>query len=210
MFLVVEIPDANNSVFSTGDQVLAIWRDRKGGNLIVVAGDCAIELLTLEEGLCLMLNIPKNEVAVLRCSNDMLVIGHPLKCSNSIFMALHEHSIILCINGALPGFDQLVFRYSFEQGMSSQDCLHALSTEFPDVTRQQLSRAIIRVHGVLSPRQRWQIGVRHRRKLRSRELSSNSRMQDVDHLPTPTQDPAIMAQKQQELDALQAGGPPRR
>jgi RNA polymerase sigma factor (sigma-70 family) len=105
---------------------------------------------------------------------------------------------------ALPGFDQLVFRYSFEQGMSSLDCLQALSTEFPDVTRQQLSRAIIRVHGVLTPRQRWQIGVRHRRKRRSSELSHDSTNQDVDHLPTPTENPAIMAQKQQELDALKA------
>jgi len=105
---------------------------------------------------------------------------------------------------ALPGFDQLVYRYSFEQSMTSQDCLQALSTEFPDVTRQQLSRAISRVHGVLTPRQRWQIGVRHRRNRRSSDLSGDSRLQDVDQLPTPAQDPASMAQKQQELDALQA------
>jgi RNA polymerase sigma factor (sigma-70 family) len=105
---------------------------------------------------------------------------------------------------ALPSFDQLVYRYSFEQGMSSQDCLHALSTEFPDVTRQQLSRAISRVHAVLTPRQRWQIGVRHRRKRRSSDPGGDARLRDVDQLPTPTQDPAIMAQKQQKLDALRA------
>jgi RNA polymerase sigma factor (sigma-70 family) len=104
----------------------------------------------------------------------------------------------------LPGFDQLVYRYRFEQGMTGQECLHALSAEFPDLTWQQLSRAISRVHSVLTPRQRWQIAVRHRRKQRSSEPRDNSRMQDVDHLPTPTQDPASMAQKQQELDALQA------
>ncbi len=105
---------------------------------------------------------------------------------------------------ALPGFDQLVYRYSFERGMTGQDCLQALSTEFPDVTSIQLSRAISRVHGVLTPRQRWQIGVRHRRKQRSSDPSGDSRLQDVDKLPTPTQDPAIMAQKQQDIDALQA------
>jgi len=104
---------------------------------------------------------------------------------------------------ALPGFDQLVYRYSFEQGMTGQDCLHALSTEFPDVTRQQLSRAISRVHGVLTPRQRWQIGVRHRRQRRSGDQGGDSRLHDVDQLPTPIEDPAIMAQKQQDLDALQ-------
>jgi len=105
---------------------------------------------------------------------------------------------------ALPGFDQLVFRYSFEQGMTGQDCLQALSTEFPDVTRRQLSRAISRVHGVLTPRQRWQIGVRHRRQRRSGDRSGEAGLHDVDKLPTPARDPAIMAQKQQELDALQA------
>ena len=105
---------------------------------------------------------------------------------------------------ALPGFDQLVYRYSFEQGMTGQECLQALSTEFPDVTRQQLSRAIRRVHGVLTPRQRWQIGVRHRRQWRSGEPGGDARLHDVDQLPTPIQDPAIMAQKQQDLDALQA------
>jgi RNA polymerase sigma factor (sigma-70 family) len=105
---------------------------------------------------------------------------------------------------ALPGFDQLVFRYSFEQGMTNQDCLQALSKEFPDVTQQQLSRAISRVHGVLTPRQRWQISVRHRRKRRSNNPGGDSRFQGVEQLLSPTRDPASMAQKQQELDALQA------
>jgi RNA polymerase sigma factor (sigma-70 family) len=105
---------------------------------------------------------------------------------------------------ALPNFDQLVYRYSFERGMTGQECLQALSTEFPDVTRKQLSRAINRVHLVLTPRQRWQIGVRHRRKQPSSDLSGDSRLQDVDLIPAPTQSPAITAQKQQELEALQA------
>ena len=105
---------------------------------------------------------------------------------------------------ALPSFDQFVFRYSFEQGMSSQECLQALSTDFPDVTRNQLSRAVSRVHQALTPRQRWQIGVRHRRKQRRRDLKGDSRLQDVDQLPTPTLDPCIRAEKQQELDALEA------
>ena len=101
---------------------------------------------------------------------------------------------------ALPVFDQLVFRYSFEQAMGRQECLQALSTEFPDVTDQQLHRAISRVHGVLTARQRWQIGVRFRRK----RQSGNSGMPNVDQLPAPTQDPVLEAQKRQELDALRS------
>lgn len=103
---------------------------------------------------------------------------------------------------ALPSFDQLVYRYSFERGMTGEDCLQALSTEFPDVTRKQLSQAISRVHTVLTPRQRWQIGVRHRRKQRSGDLRGDSRVLDIDQIRTPTEDPAKMAQKQQELEAL--------
>jgi RNA polymerase sigma factor (sigma-70 family) len=113
-------------------------------------------------------------------------------------------AFLLPVISALPSFDQLVFRYSFEQGMTSQDCLQALSTEFPDVTQQQLRRAISRVHEVLTPRQRWQIGVRLRRKQEILDRRGDSRLQSVDHLPTPTLDPATMAQKQQELETLQA------
>ena len=111
-------------------------------------------------------------------------------------------ALLLPAISALPVFDQLVFRYSFEQAMSGQDCLQALTTEFPDVTRQQLSRAIARVYRVLTPRQRWQIGVRHRRKRWSSETSNDSRFSNLDLLPAPTQDPAKMAQKQQELEDL--------
>ena len=100
---------------------------------------------------------------------------------------------------ALPAFDQLVYRYNFEQGMASQDCLQALSSDFPDVTRQQLSQAISRIHRLLTPRQRWQIGVRLHRKQRFGDQS----LQDVGHLPAAALDPAIMAQQQQQLEALQ-------
>jgi len=113
-------------------------------------------------------------------------------------------TLLLPAISALPVFDQLVFRYSFERGMTGENCLQAMSTDFPDVTRKQLSRAISRVQGVLTPRQRWQIGVRHRRKRRSGDPGGGSRLPDVDQLPAPTQDPAVMVQKQQELDALQA------
>jgi DNA-directed RNA polymerase specialized sigma24 family protein len=113
-------------------------------------------------------------------------------------------AVLLPAISALPVFDQLVFRYSFEQAMSSQECLQALSTEFPDVTDQQLHRAIRRVQGVLTARQRWQIGVRYRRKRQSGNPRIGQQLPNVDQLPSPTQDPAVSAQKQQELDALRS------
>jgi RNA polymerase sigma factor (sigma-70 family) len=105
---------------------------------------------------------------------------------------------------AMSSFDQLVYRYSFQHGMSHQDCIHALSADFPDVTRNQLSRAISRVHEVLTPRQRWQLGVRQHRKKSSEYSAGESCSQDVDQLPAPNLNPAAMAQRQQEREALHA------
>jgi len=99
---------------------------------------------------------------------------------------------------ALPAFDQLVYRYNFEQGMASEECMQALSADFPDMTRPMLSQAISRIHRVLTPRQRWQISVRLRRRQRSGDLQ----MKDMEPLPSPALDPSIMAQEQQELEAL--------
>ena len=73
-------------------------------------------------------------------------------------------AILLPAISALPAFDQLVYRYCMEYGMASHDCLQAVRTEFPDVTRQQISQAMSRIHSVLTPRQRWQISVRHQRR----------------------------------------------
>jgi RNA polymerase sigma factor (sigma-70 family) len=101
---------------------------------------------------------------------------------------------------ALPAFDQLVYRYNFEQGLTTNDCLQLLSADFPDVTGQQLSQAIARIHRMLSPRQRWQIRVRLQRKQRSGER----RLQEVDQLPSPESDPLVMAQESQQIEALQS------
>jgi RNA polymerase sigma factor (sigma-70 family) len=100
---------------------------------------------------------------------------------------------------ALPAFDQLVHRYNFEQGMPREECLQALSVDFPDVTRQMLSQAISRIHRVLTPRQRWQNSVRLRRKQRSGEML----LKDMENIPSPEQDPSVMAREQQELEVLQ-------
>ena len=101
LLLVVKVPNTNNSIFSTRDQVLTVWRNCERGNLVVMTGNGAIELFSFEELFCLMFNIPKNEIAVFGCSDNMLVIGHPFKSSNRILMTFHEYSVILCIIGAI-------------------------------------------------------------------------------------------------------------
>jgi RNA polymerase sigma factor (sigma-70 family) len=100
---------------------------------------------------------------------------------------------------ALPTFDQLVYRFSFERGMDSHKCLRALRTEFPDVTHQQLSHSISRVHRILTPRQRWQISVRYRRN----RHPETRRPENVDQLPSADLNPVSVAENRQELAALQ-------
>ena len=71
---------------------------------------------------------------------------------------------------ALPAFDQAVFRHRYERGMAMETCFQLLTEEFPDLTRQQLSDAISRVHTVLTPRQRWKMSLR----VRDKQLAAGS------------------------------------
>jgi len=96
---------------------------------------------------------------------------------------------------ALPAFDQSVYRFSFEQGMRLETCFQTLKTDFPDLTRKQLSDAIGRVHDVLSPRQRWNINVRNRRR-RTAEV-------DLEQLPCSESGPENDAKTRQSHEDLQ-------
>ena len=96
---------------------------------------------------------------------------------------------------ALPAFDQAIYRLSFEQGMRIETCFQTLKADFPDLTRQQLSDAISRVHQVLTPRQRWQISVRNRRR--------KTHQADLDQLPSPDDGPESDTQTAQAAEALQ-------
>ena len=98
----------------------------------------------------------------------------------------------------LPAFDQLVYRLYYEQGQEFETSLHTLRDEFPDLTRQQLSDAIARIHRVLTPRQRWQITVRNRRGNRP-----GQRARDPEQLPGSLPAPEAVAQSRQDLEKLQ-------
>jgi len=98
---------------------------------------------------------------------------------------------------ALPAFDRRVYRLSFEQASPLETCFQTLKADFPDLTRQQLSSAISRVHEVLSPRQRWQINLRNRR----RKMGGND--YDPDLLPSPEIEPQRDAQMVQASEDLQ-------
>jgi len=100
---------------------------------------------------------------------------------------------------ALPAFDQLVYRLVIEQGMGKESCFQTLKADFPDLTRDLVTKAVIRVYSLLTPRQRWQICINNRRRAKSQHLSTEA---CPEQLPDPEIGPATEAQRQQQLDAL--------
>jgi len=102
---------------------------------------------------------------------------------------------------ALPAFDQSVYRLVVEQGLDKETCFQSLRADFPDLTRELLSKAVARVFSLLTPRQRWQIGVRNRGR---RQAGRGMAQEQVEQLPTPDLGPERELQKQQEIEVLQA------
>jgi RNA polymerase sigma factor (sigma-70 family) len=100
---------------------------------------------------------------------------------------------------ALPAFDQAVYRLVVEQEMDKESCFQALRADFPDLTRDLVVNAVVRVYSLLTPRQRWQITVRNHGRKGAREESSRS---GVERLPDPAFGPEAAAQRQQEVESL--------
>lgn len=55
----------------------------------------------------------------------------------------------------LSTFDQMVFKFSFQQDMSLQACLASMQADFPDLNELRLASAVSRLHQTLTPRQHW-------------------------------------------------------
>lgn len=114
----------------------------------------------------------------------------------------HEYgrATLLPAISALPAFDQAVYHLAIEQGLDKETTFQALQADFPDLTRDLLVSSIERVYALLTPRQRWQITVRHRRR---KHAARNSGANRVEFLPDPGIGPEQETQKQQDLDRLQ-------
>jgi len=102
---------------------------------------------------------------------------------------------------ALPAFDQSVYRMVIEQGMGKEACFQSLRADFPDLTRELVSKAVVRVYSLLTPRQRWQISLRNRGGRRASGVVPPERFEQ---LPDPAMGPEVEAQKAQELEVLQS------
>jgi RNA polymerase sigma factor (sigma-70 family) len=99
---------------------------------------------------------------------------------------------------ALSAFDQAVYRLVIEQEMDKETAFQTLRADHPDLTRDVVRKSVVRVNGILTPRQRWQITVRHQRR---RQTVIGSPRQP-DSLPNPTTSPEDELRKQQDLDKL--------
>lgn len=102
---------------------------------------------------------------------------------------------------ALPAFDQAVYHLVIEQGLGKEACFQSLLADFPDLTRELVAKAVVRVYSLLTPRQRWQISLRNRGRQRALDASSPD---PCDRLPDPALGPDVEAQKEQEREALQS------
>jgi RNA polymerase sigma factor (sigma-70 family) len=101
---------------------------------------------------------------------------------------------------ALPAFDQSVYRMVIEQGMDKETCFQSLRADFPDLTRELIARAVTRVYSLITPRQRWQIAVRIRRR---KAAPGSAFRESLERLPDPAMGPEKEAQNRQALEALQ-------
>ena len=114
----------------------------------------------------------------------------------------HEYgrATLLPAIAALPAFDRTVYQLAIEQGLDKETTFQTLQADFPDLTRDLLVSSIQRVYSLLTPRQRWQITVRNRRRKRSVGNRSGGL---TEFLPDPGVGPEQEAQKQQDLERLQ-------
>jgi len=111
----------------------------------------------------------------------------------------YGRATVLPAIAALPAFDQAVHRMVVEQGMDKEASYQTLRADFPDLTRELVANAVARVYSLLTPRQRWQIHVRMRRRKPARGGPQHERIED---LPDPLGGPEEEAQKQEDLELL--------
>jgi len=101
---------------------------------------------------------------------------------------------------ALPAFDQLIYRCCYEQDMSRATCFQSIKSDFPELTSEQVSASLCRIHSLLTPRQRWQINARKRHRIDSGEEASSL---TAEQIRDPGLEPDSLAQAEEEVAALQ-------
>ena len=68
-------------------------------------------------------------------------------------------------------FDQKVFSCVYERGVSAQETLHLLQSNFPDVTPERLAESRERIEQGLNAKQRWLLAARTTRRVQGAETN---------------------------------------
>lgn len=102
----------------------------------------------------------------------------------------------------LSDFDQLVYHYKTECGMSRPSCFRALQVNYPGLTESQLSDSLSRVHNALTSRQRWQLSVRRREAGFANFKDAQCNPVTVNMLAGNEPGPESVAQQRQSREAL--------
>jgi len=99
----------------------------------------------------------------------------------------------------MPDLEQWAYRCRVEQGLDLQTCLVVLRNRFPDLSREQLSRAMASIHNALSPKQRWRLA-----SLAQRNRPANVDNYAPDRLRERSASPREFAQQVQQRKVLNA------
>ena len=91
--LVMHVPNSNDPILATRDQVLAVRGDRGADDFIIMTSKVFVELFASEKQLLLRLEVPLYQAAVLAPSHKTLVITGPVHARDSAFVAFHERPV---------------------------------------------------------------------------------------------------------------------
>lgn len=102
----------------------------------------------------------------------------------------------------LSAFDQLLYHYKNECGMSRLASFRALQLTYPDLTENQFTESICRLHTTLTPKQRWQLSVRKRETGSAVVIDALDDRSMVTELVETSPGPEIVAQLVQAREML--------
>lgn len=111
----------------------------------------------------------------------------------------------------LSAFDQMVFKYSFQQGLSLQACLASMQAHFPDLNELRLVSAVSRLNQALTPRQHWFLSTRQTKSVSLDQAEAGgSSLEPVEPGPGPEQATAQSQAKDSLHQALAQLSPRQR
>lgn len=113
--------------------------------------------------------------------------------------------------GKLSTFDQMVFKYSFQQRLSLQACLASMQAPFPELNEFRLASAISRLNESLTQKQHWLLSTRLRKTVSlDQDAADGSPLEPIEPGPGPEQSIAQSQAREKLHQALAQLSPHQR